>query len=76
MNCLRCELARAKVKALALYSVGWHFERIADKLSKDYGEAYYVRVQHGKASDVWTIERFNKLPPHNHFEIFRKELTK
>ena len=76
MNCLKCELARAKLKALALYSVGWPFDRIAEKLATDYAEGYYARVQYGKASDVWTVERLSKLPPYESFIIFKKELPK
>lgn len=76
MNCLRCELTRAKLKALALYSVGIPFDRIAERLSACYGENYYARAKHGKASDVWTVERLNKLPPYEPFIILEKELPK
>lgn len=76
MNCLRCELARAKVKALALYSVGISCDRIAERLSASYGENYYARAKHGPTSDVWTVERLNKLPPYEPFIILEKELPK
>lgn len=76
MNCLKCELRRARIKARLLYSVGWTLEAIAAKLSKDYGELYYVRVYHRETSDLWGIQRLNKLPPFNHFEILKKDLMK
>uniref|UniRef100_A0AAU7YTG6 Uncharacterized protein n=1 Tax=Stenotrophomonas phage vB_SmaS_QH3 TaxID=3229738 RepID=A0AAU7YTG6_9CAUD len=42
MNCLRCELTRARLKAAALALVGWPLDRIAGHLSSCYGERYYV----------------------------------
>jgi len=56
VNCLRCELARARLKAAALALVGWHLDRIAGHLSLAYGERYYVEC--GK------LYRASKLPPY------------
>lgn len=76
MNCTACEIKRAKIKAAALAFVGWTYEEIAVKLSNDYGENYYVHVYHNAKSDVWQIERLNKLPPHDPYVITKKELKK
>lgn len=55
MNCLRCELQRARLKAAALALVGWPLDRIAGHLSSCYGERYYV--------EGGTLYRASKLPP-------------
>ena len=76
LSCLACELTRARLKAAALALVGWTYEEIAVKLSNDYGENYYVHVYHGAKSDVWQIERLNKLPQHEPYIIAKKESKK
>lgn len=55
MNCLRCELSRARLKAAALALVGWPLDRIAGHLSSCYGERYYV--------EGGTLYRASKLSP-------------
>lgn len=55
MNCLSCELKRAKIKAAALALVGWRLERIAAHLSNAYGERYYVEGDR--------LYRASKVPP-------------
>lgn len=61
MNCLPCELARARIKAGALALVGWPADRIAAHLSACYGERYYV--------EGGTLYRASKLPPYEPFVI-------
>lgn len=56
MNCLRCELTRARLKAAALALVGWPLDRIAGHLSSCYGETYYVEGDR--------LYRASKLPPY------------
>lgn len=56
MNCLRCELTRARLKAAALALVGWPLDRIAGYLSLAYGERYYV--------EGGALYRASKLPPY------------
>jgi hypothetical protein len=56
MNCLACELARAKLRAAALSLVGMPPERIAEGLSESYGVRYYVLS--GK------LYRESQLPPY------------
>lgn len=56
MNCLHCELTRAKLKAAVLVNVGWPLEKIAQHLSEAYGERYYV--------EGGAILRASKLPPY------------
>ena len=56
MNCLKCELARARIKAGALALVGWPLDRIAAHLSAVYGERYFV--------EGGALYRVSKLPPY------------
>lgn len=56
LNCLKCELTRARLKAAALALVGWPLDRIAGHLSSCYGERYYV--EDGR------LYRASKLPPY------------
>jgi len=56
MNCIHCEIKRAKVRSLLWLSVGWSNERIAARLSEIYGERYYVKEE--------SIFRASKLPPY------------
>lgn len=56
MNCLKCELMRARLKADALLIVGFSLQRIAAYLSNCYGENYY-------ANDG-VLYRASKLAPH------------
>lgn len=64
INCLRCELARAKAKALALSLLGWEPNAIAAKLSDDYGERYYIEFKSGGVGWTRSLYRASKLPPH------------
>lgn len=57
MNCLSCELARAKLKVIALLLIGWNREAIAMHLSLCYGEHYFV------VNNV--VYRASKFPPHS-----------
>lgn len=56
MNCLRCELIRARLKASAMAVVGLSLEAIAGRLSECYGVRYYV--EGGK------LYRASLLPPY------------
>lgn len=56
MNCIPCELKRAKLKTAALLIVGWKPERIALHLSECYGERYYIKQAR--------LYRASKLPPY------------
>ncbi len=56
MDCLKCELTRAKLKTAGLLIVGWPLSRIAEHLSDCYGERYYVEGD--------KLYRASKLPPY------------
>lgn len=72
MNCLTCELTRARIRAELMTALGRSFEDIAAQLSESYGERYIVRVAYGEGETVCTIERFNKMPPYlNHVILTR-----
>ena len=70
MNCLRCELTRARLKAAALVIVGWPLERIAEHLSECYGERYYVGYGDGKQPVL--IVRASKMPPYEPHLIYER----
>ncbi len=74
LNCLSCELIRAKAKATALLALKWTPQEIAAKLSADYGESYYVGIEAN--GDRWCkgVFRASKLSPYTPHLI--KELTK
>ncbi len=61
MNCIACELIRAKLKANLLNSIGWTTQAIAEHLTSCYGENYYV--------DKGIIYRANKLHPYKAFIV-------
>jgi len=76
MNCLRCELTRAKLKASFLVLAGWSLDRIAEKLSNDYGERYYVvRTYVAGLPDSVGIKRASKLPPFIPHVIYERGLN-
>lgn len=56
MNCLRCELIRARLKASAMALVGLSLEAIAGRLSECYGVRYYV--------EGCNLYRVSLLPPY------------
>ncbi len=48
MNCLRCELVRAKLRAVIYHNARWTAEELAADLTERYkGEYYAVRNEHG-----------------------------
>lgn len=48
MNCLRCELARAKLRAIVYHNLRWPAEELAADLTARYaGEYFVVRNEHG-----------------------------
>ena len=56
MNCIKCELTRAKLYAGARFLMGATVYEVAASLSERYGERYYVE---GEA-----LYRASKLPPY------------
>lgn len=56
MNCLKCELIRAKARALFWFSLGKPALEVARLLSEAYGERYFV--------DYEKLYRASKLPPY------------
>lgn len=73
LNCLSCELIRAKAKAMALSALGRSPTEIAAKLSADYGENYYVGIEADGAKWAKGIYRASKLSPYKPHLI--KELS-
>lgn len=65
MNCIKCELTRARIKAAGLRIVGWPLSRIAEHLSTCYGERYYV--------EDGVLYRASKLPPYEPYIIKENE---
>lgn len=48
MNCIRCEIARAKLRAIIYHNMRWPVEELAEDLTARYrGEYYAVRNEHG-----------------------------
>lgn len=64
MNCIKCELTRARMKATALLIVGLSLEAVAARLTATYGERYYV--------EGGALYRVSKLPPYQPHLIWGK----
>lgn len=76
LNCLRCELIRAKAKATALLALGRSPKEIVATLSEQYGENYYIGIEASGDRKGWAkaIWRASKLPPYTPHMI--KELKR
>lgn len=61
MNCLACELRRARLYAMARAIVGTPTDRVAAALSAKYGERYYVQGAH--------IMRASKIAPYQPHKV-------
>lgn len=66
MDCLSCELTRARLKAAALVALGLSLDDIASHLSKAYGEVYYTAGG--------GVLRRSKLPPYAPHVIYKRLL--
>lgn len=61
MNCIKCELKRAAIRANCLSLLGWHPDEIAENLAKVYGACYGSIVM---PDGTGRIERVNTVPPY------------
>lgn len=71
MDCIECELRRARLRAACLSFVGMALEIIADDLSKRYGESYYVTYSADGAIRREILYRASKIAPYEPYEITR-----
>ncbi len=62
MDCLQCELTRARAKAVTWAILRISRQQIADRLSEAYGERYYV--------EDGVVLRASKLPPYQPHRIY------
>jgi len=69
MNCITCELTRAKLHTSAKLFIGKTLEDIAAQLTELYGAEYYV-LQYGTAKE---LRRANTVPPHVSYLVYSKE---
>lgn len=65
MNCIACEVRRAKLRAQALLFVGKSPHEIVNHLSLAYGETYYLQ-----GGTIW---RKSKQSPFTPYKIARVE---
>lgn len=65
MQCVKCELRKARFLATGLLSEGWSLSRICDFLGNRFGEKYYIENDE--------VYRANKLPPFNPHKITGRE---
>lgn len=70
MNCLKCELRRAKWRSAIMVGLGKGLHEIADHLTKTYGENYYVTRVANQGFATFTIWRANKLGAFDPHEIY------
>ncbi|APL99350.1 hypothetical protein [Bordetella phage FP1] len=62
MDCLHCELTRARAKAQLWAILRMSRQQIADRLAETYGERYYV--------EDGVVLRASKLPPYQPHRIY------
>lgn len=72
MNCIFCEVIRARLFANAYESLGLLYCDIAERLSDKFGENYFVKIETSPDKVTHSVYRYNKLPPHNHYLILQK----
>ncbi len=62
MNCVKCEVMRAKIRATIGFNVGNELSEIAETLSSIYGTSYYV--------EGYKVFRSTSTPPYKPILIF------
>ena len=63
MQCVSCEIRRAKIAATALHLVGFTYEDITERLVRKYGNRYVVRNTAGASGFRMAIEREGSMYP-------------
>ena len=71
MDCIECELRRARLRACCMSFVGMSLEVVADDLSKRYGESYYVTYSADGDIRREILYRASKIAPYTPHEITR-----
>lgn len=71
MNCINCEIKRAKIITKIKLFMKKELDEIANGLSQEFGESYYVV----KDSKGVRIERISKIPPYNPIVIYEGKLN-
>lgn len=71
MDCLECEIRRAKLRAGCMTLVGMSLEVIAEDLSKRYGVEYYVTYSTDGVIKREILRRSSKIAPYEPYEITR-----
>lgn len=70
MNCVKCEIRRAKWRAAIMVGLGKGLHEVADHLTKTYGENYYVTKLDNVSFLTFTLWRANKLPAYVAHKIY------
>jgi len=71
MDCIECELRRARLRAGCMSFVGMSLEIIAEDLSKRYGADYYVVYSVDGDIRRQILYRSSKVAPYEPHEISR-----
>lgn len=71
MDCIECELRRARLRAGCMSFVGMSLEVIAEDLSKRYGAEYYVVYSADGDIKREILRRASKIAPYEPYEITR-----
>lgn len=76
MNCIGCELARAKLRVFVMRGGQRKpLEEIIERLNTQLTQNYYLRTEHLENADIHHIERLNKLPPNDPYLIYKEEVN-
>lgn len=74
MNCVTCEVKRARMYALAMHVLGKSYSEIAGKLSARYSETYFVELSKDKTKLF--LMRTNKVQHDSPYRIAEKAVIR
>lgn len=61
MNCIRCEIARAKLRAIIYNNMRWPAEQLVNDLNKSQRGVYLIERDHN-GSQVYRLNDNNQAP--------------
>lgn len=73
MNCITCEVRRARLYALAMSVLGKGPQYVADTLRKRYGGLYFVAID--TVNCRLMIKRQNTVTPSKPYIVFEKHIV-
>lgn len=69
MNCIRCEIKRAKIVAMVMQQFNKDAFQIVNNLNRKFGPNYYHVATYEHDTTTHAIMRLNKLPDYTPYHI-------